>query len=282
MADQTQVSTCISISSSDATGAAGIQADLKTFSALGCYGASVITAVGSAVQGNRPVILDAHSVIEQLRFAVEYNGIDAIKLGMLHTPQIVETLAEELEPLSKYTHIVADPSFIGRGEQWLTERETAKHIRDDLLPLCTVATPNIAEAEWLLNASLPDSDAIEHAVKELLRLGPKAVLIKGGHRHGAYSDDLLAIAIQYPETHDAVTWFRSARVSIDRLTGAGCTLSSGITAGIAAGKGIVLATEEAKIYLTAALRAGSRWGNPGRSGPLHHFYAWWNHEPGSR
>ncbi|MFW6368343.1 MAG: bifunctional hydroxymethylpyrimidine kinase/phosphomethylpyrimidine kinase [Spirochaetota bacterium] len=280
MSLKTPVSSCISVSSSDATGAVGIQADLKTFSALGCYGTGVITAVGSTVHGNTPVILDTDSVIEQLRFAVEYNGVNAIKLGMLHTPHVVEALVEELEPLSKYAHIVADPSFIARGEQWLTERETAEHIRDDLLPLCTVATPNIAEAQWLLNTSLPDSEAIERAAKELLQLGPKAALIKGGHRHGAYSDDLLAI--QYPETQRTVTWFRSARVSIDRGAGAGCTLSSGITAGIAAGKGIALATEEAKIYLTAALRAGSRWGNAGKNGPLHHFYAWWNHDAGRR
>lgn len=277
---KSSVPICISVSSSDASGAAGIQADLKTFSALGCYGASVVTGIGTPSREDSSdglLTLDPDMVVQQFKFAIEFNGVHALKVGDLHTPEIVKELAREVEPLTPYASIVVDPSFISRDRRWTTGGSTAEHIRDYLLPFCTITTPNIAEAEWLLGKPLPDSNAIEQGARELLELGPKAVLIKGGQRHGAYSDDLLAIASN--GSPGSVTWFRSAKVSIDRATGSGCTLSSGIAAGLAAGKDIVLATEEAKIYLTAALRAGSRWNSAGGSGPLHHFYAWWNDQP---
>lgn len=219
--------------------------------------------------------LEPGTVTSQFRRAIRYFGCTAVKIGYLGTPETAEAIAAELSELPEGTPIIVDPSLINRHGHWVAKRDTAKLLRDTLLPGATIITPNVAEAELLTGRTLETATDMEDAGKHVMELGANAALITGGHRNGAYSDDLLAWRKQ-DGTGIQVTWLRAARVGIDRIEGAGCTLTSGIAAGIARGQMLPEATESAKIYLTAALRAGSRWHNEQGSGPLHHFYAWWN------
>ena len=272
------VSRCISISFADSSGVAGIYGDLKTFSALDCYGTGVVTAVGSA--GAAAVdrhSLDTGQVLSQLKSAIRYFGVDAVKVGHLGKEETAQAIAAEVVGLPQDIPVVIDPSLVDRDGRWKIERSTADILREQLLPRATVITPNMAEAQLLTGQAVDTSSDVEDAGKHLLDLGPSAVLITGGHRNGAYSDDLLTWRRE-DRSDVQVTWLRAARVGIDRIDGAGCTLTSGIAACLARKQLVPEATEEAKIYLTAALRAGSRWHTERGSGPLHHFYAWWNQQ----
>ncbi|MFP4642876.1 MAG: hydroxymethylpyrimidine/phosphomethylpyrimidine kinase [Spirochaetales bacterium] len=270
------VARCISISFADSTGVAGIYGDLKTFSALDCYGTGVVTAIGSAsARALDYHSLDTREVLSQLRSAIHYFGVDAVKVGYLANEETAAAITSEIVGLARDISVVIDPSLVDRDGRWKTERGTADILREQLFPHATVITPNIAEAQILTGETLETSTDVEDAGKHLLDLGPSAVLITGGHRNSAYSDDLLAWR-KDDGSEIQLTWLRAARVGIDRIDGAGCTLTSGIAACLARNQPVPEATEEAKIYLTAALRAGSRWHTEQGSGPLHHFYAWWN------
>ncbi len=272
-----RVPRCVAIGPSSSSGCFGIQADLKTFSALGVYGAAVITGVGPAGKPGQVQPLDSELVLSQLLSAIEYVGVaSAIKIGRLCSSETARLLAEEIEGQLSDIPLVLDPSLFCRSGTMIADEETTATVCERLLPMATVVTLNIAEAEHLVGRPLPDATSVENAGKELLEHGARSIVIEGGHRAGAFSDDVLVLP-PADTAQPSTLWLRSARISIDRLEGIGCTLSSGIAAGISRGHHIDVATEEAKIYLTAALRAGSRWQSTDRTGPLHHFYAWWNY-----
>ena len=278
MSTANPVPRCISISFADSTGVAGVYGDLKTFSALDSYGTAVITAIGipgmSGIDRSR---LETSIVVSQFQAAIRYFGATAVKTGYLGTAETAEAIAFEMAGLPAEVSVVVDPSLIDRHGNWVVERDTADVLREHLIRNATIITPNMAEAELLSGQKLETASDLEDAGKHLLELGPKAVLITGGHRNGAYSDDLLAW--KKPDgSGTQVTWLRAARIAIDRIDGAGCTLTSGIAACLARELPLPEATEEAKVYLTAALRAGSRWQSQQGTGPLHHFYAWWNQQ----
>lgn len=266
----------MAIGPSSSSGSYGIQADLKTLSALGVYGAAVVTGVGPAVKPDQIHSLDPDLVLSQLISAIEYlDGTDAIKIGRLCSSRTARLIADEIEGRLSGVPLVLHPSLFRRSGAMIADEETSSTVYNRLLPRATVVTLNIPEAEHLVGRSLPDATSAENAGKELLDRGAHSIVIKGGHRNGAFSDDVLVVPAAGAQP--SALWFRSARIATDRLDGTGCTLASGIAAGLARGQDVELATEEAKIYLTAAIRAGSRWRHSETTRPIHHFYAWWNY-----
>jgi len=261
----------LTIAGSDSGGGAGIQADLKTFAALGCYGMSVVTALTAqntvAVVGIHPVPPDF--IAAQLDAVMEDIGADAIKVGMLHSAEVIVTVAERLRRYPQVP-IVVDPVMVAKSGDRLLREDAVTALREVLLPLATVVTPNLPEAETLLGRRVRDRDAMNAAAIDLLRLGPRAVVVKGGHLAGGDSTDVLALA---GET--TVRWFQAPRATTSNTHGTGCTYSSAIAAGLARGAGIAEAVEQAKRYLTGAITAGATFKLGGGHGPVHHFHALW-------
>lgn len=261
----------LTIAGSDSGGGAGIQADLKTFAALGCYGMSVITALTAqntvAVAGIHPVPPDF--IAAQLDAVMEDIGADAIKVGMLHSAEVIVTVAERLRRYPQVP-VVVDPVMVAKSGDRLLREDAVTALRGVLLPLATVLTPNLPEAETLLGRRVRDRDAMNAAAIDLLQLGPRAVVVKGGHLAGGDSTDVLALA---GET--TVRWFQAPRATTSNTHGTGCTYSSAIAAGLARGAGIAEAVEQAKRYLTGAITAGATFKLGGGHGPVHHFHALW-------
>lgn len=255
----------------------GLPADVKTISAFGCYPLTVLTAIntGDFASLHGWTNIDASVVIEQLEDAVRPGTPDAVKIGFLSDAQTVEAVAERLSRFPNVP-IVVDPVLARFGDTELQPKysEALILVRDLLLPRATVLVPNVPSAEFLTGVSIVDGDNMERAAQVLLDMGPGAILLKGGKSRRAHSDDLLA----YREEGGPVTftWFHSGRVREYTRFGAGSTLSSAIAAGLARGKSVRDACEDAKIFLTAALRAGSQVGVGDVYGLVHHYYAWWN------
>lgn len=260
----------LTIAGSDSGGGAGIQADLKTFSALGVYGASAITALTAqntlGVQGihNVPpsfVAQQIHSVLLDL-------DVKAIKIGMLSTVAIIDAVAEAL---SAYRHIpiVLDPVMVAASGDPLLEANAVAALRERLLPLAAVATPNLPEAAMLCDAPQATSEAEMAAqARHLLGSRASAILVKGGHGDGDESTDLLV----------SPCWIKRysvPRIATRNVHGTGCTLSSAIAAGLAKGLPLFDAVGEAKSYVTAAIAAAAKLKVGKGQGPAHHFHAWW-------
>jgi len=263
----------LTIAGSDSGGGAGIQADLKTFSALGAYGASVITAL--TAQNTREVraILDIPPsfIADQLNTLFDDLQIDAIKIGMLSQPETIATIADILRERA-LTNIVLDPVMVAKSGDKLLADEAVDALRSELLPLARLVTPNLPEAAVILGVSEADSvQAMREQAGALLRLGPQAVLIKGGHLHDSGSDisgDLLLNAV-------TEHWLPARRIVTNNTHGTGCTLSSAIAAGLARGLEIEAAVEQAKVYVTEAIAAADRLQVGSGHGPTHHFHRWW-------
>ncbi|MDD2868354.1 bifunctional hydroxymethylpyrimidine kinase/phosphomethylpyrimidine kinase [Neomegalonema sp.] len=262
----------LTIAGSDSGGGAGIQADLKTFSALGVYGASVIVAV--TAQNTRAVAavetLSPAMIRAQIAAVLEDLEVGAVKIGMLGTPEAVRAVAESLRGCG--LPIVLDPVMVAKSGDSLLTEEAVAALREELLPLATLLTPNLPEAARLLGVEEARSLEEREAQGEALRaLGPRWALMKGGHASGELCADLL----MGPERRV----FSAPRIETRNTHGTGCTLSSAIAAGLAQGLVMTEAVERAHGWLHQAIRAadGLRVGK-GR-GPVHHFHALWRAEP---
>lgn len=265
-----QYKRALSIAGFDGSGGAGIQADLKTFSALGCYGMTVLTAL--PVQNTRGVKsiyeLSIECIEEQMHSIFEDIGVDVVKIGMLHRPEIIEVVARGLKGYLPLT-IVVDPVMVAKSGQRLLIEEAIAVFKELILPMTTVLTPNILEAEDLLKTRIVEGLDMEKAAKELSAMGPRAVVVKGGHKAGEWSEDCLWF-------DDLITWLKSERVKTDNTHGTGCTFSAAIAAILAQGKSISEAVEGAKNYVFQALKSGASYQLGHGKGPVNHFYKIWN------
>jgi hydroxymethylpyrimidine/phosphomethylpyrimidine kinase len=262
--------TALTIAGSDSGGGAGIQADLKSFSALGVYGASVITAVTAQ---NTQKVTAVHGIpyeiiAAQIEAVLVDIRIDALKIGMLATSGIIQTVAEGLKDQS--APVVLDPVMIAKSGDALLQEEAISALRSYLLPMATLLTPNLPEAAVLLDTSAATTpDELEDQGRALLAMGPQTVLMKGGHADGPNCVDILVL-------RDApAIRFTAPRIETTNTHGTGCTLSSSITAGLAKGLTIPEATREAHSYLQGAITAADRLGIGSGHGPVHHFYQNW-------
>ncbi len=263
-----QYCTTLTIAGSDCSGGAGIQADLKTFSALGCYGLSVITALTAqntqGVQAIHPVPADFLKA--QLDSVFQDIPVDALKIGMLHNVEAVETVAKRLRHYQA-TQVILDPVMISKNGSPLLQNVAIVALQKKLFPLTMLITPNIQEAETLLQVSIQNKKDIEHAAQQLCEQGPAATLVKGGH----FTDTLESNDCLYVKATDQLHWFTAPRINTRNTHGTGCTLSAAITAYLAKKHDLVPAISLAKKYLQQALIQGSEHTLGQGQGPVHHF-----------
>ncbi|MCH4564650.1 bifunctional hydroxymethylpyrimidine kinase/phosphomethylpyrimidine kinase [Halomonas sp. EGI 63088] len=260
----------LTIAGSDPSGGAGIQADLKTFSALGAYGTSVITALTAqntrGVTGVHPVPADF--IAAQLETLLADIDIAAVKIGMVASREVAETLRTLLER-RRPRWIVLDPVMVAKSGDTLVDDAGIRAVREVLVPLADLITPNLPEAAVLLGCAEPrDREAMAALTPGLRALGAGAVLLKGGHLAGDACPDLLI-------TPESRHWLEGARIATDNLHGTGCTLSSAITARLAQGDDLAGAVTTAKAWLATALAESRRLAVGRGHGPVHHFHAWW-------
>jgi len=238
----------LTIAGSDSGGGAGIQADLKTFSALGVYGMTAITAV--TVQNTKGVSsfeeLSPHTVAEQIRSVAGDIGVDAAKTGMLASAAIVEAVAEAIEE-TRLPHLVVDPVFVSKHGHPLLADDAVGALRRLILPLATLVTPNLPEAAGLAGFDVQDTDDMRRAAGAILELGPHAVLVKGGHLEGDRATDLFVEG-------GVEEWIDAARIDTPHTHGTGCTLSAAITAHLARGASLLDAVRAGKEFVTEAIR----------------------------
>lgn len=259
----------LSIAGSDPSGGAGIQADLKAFSAMGVYGMTAIVAVVDentvSVTGVHPVPVDF--VCGQIRSCLDDIGADAVKIGMLHSSELICAVTDTLKEYA-LDHIVLDPVMVATSGDALLQADAVKTLRDVLLPHATLITPNIPEAEILLGEKIC-RDCMEDAARRLGALGP-SVLLKGGHL-----DDDTVLDILYNPHTDTVTRYVHPKVDTPNTHGTGCTLSSAITAALARGMKLEEAVGAGIEYVHQAIVAGAEYAIGGGHGPVHHFHRWW-------
>jgi hydroxymethylpyrimidine/phosphomethylpyrimidine kinase len=259
----------VTIAGSDSSGGAGIEADLKTFSALGVYGAAVITAL--TAQNTNGVFgihdVPAEFVAKQIDAVFTDLDIGAVKIGMLATAATIDTVAAALER-HRPRHVVLDPVMAASSGERLLRPDAIARLRE-LMSRVHVVTPNLPEAAALLDmAPAQDEAGMRGQAQRLLAFGVGAVLIKGGHGSGPESVDLLV-------EPDKTLRLAALRVATKNTHGTGCTLSSAIAAGLAKGHSLEQAASEAKRYVGAAIAAADRLKVGSGRGPLHHFHAWW-------
>ncbi len=258
----------LSIAGSDSGGGAGIQADLKTFAALGCYGMTAITALTAqntcgvrAIHGVPPQMLR-----DQIDAVMEDIGVHAVKIGMLHALEIVSTVAEAIDRHSM-KNIVFDPVMVATSGAVLIDQAAMEVLVRELFPRAAVITPNLDEAALLVGRPLNSAEDMEQAALSLLAQGAHAVLLKGGHLPGETVIDLLV-------THTGEKiWMKAPRIHSPNTHGTGCTLSSAMAAHLALGASLVEAVQSARAYVRDALQAGSQVRTGKGSGPLNHGHA---------
>jgi hydroxymethylpyrimidine/phosphomethylpyrimidine kinase len=260
----------VTIAGSDSGGGAGIQADLKTFSALGVYGASVVTALTAQNTRGVSAIHDVPPEFIAAQMDAVFSDLDvrAVKIGMLSQAAIIKTVAQRLAHW-KSPNIVLDPVMVATSGDRLLNQDAIEVLKRVLIPRALVITPNLPEAAALLDEAMARNDnEMRGQGERLLALGARAVLIKGGHGEGAESVDLLIEA-------KSVTRLVAGRVATRNTHGTGCTLSSAVAAGLAKGLDLATAVREAKAFVSAAILASQRLSVGGGHGPVHHFHAWW-------
>lgn len=257
----------LTIAGSDSGGGAGIQADLKTFAALGVYGSSVITAITAQ---NTVGVTAVHEVpteviAAQLDAVLTDIGADAAKTGMLSSAAIIETVAAGVERHG-LRNLVVDPVMVAKSGDRLLQESAVNALRERLLPLALIVTPNIPEAEVLAAMTIRTVDDRQEAARRIAAYGPRYVVVKGGHAEGEPIDYLFDGAEMLPIS-------AGPRILTEHTHGTGCTFAAAITAGLAQGLTVPAAVQGAKVYLTAALLAAYRVG-AGHS-PVNHFHRWW-------
>jgi hydroxymethylpyrimidine/phosphomethylpyrimidine kinase len=258
----------LTIAGSDSGGGAGIQADLKTFAALGCYGMSAITALTAqntvGVQGIHAV--PAEFLKAQIQSVVDDIGVDAIKIGMLHAPGIVEVVAWAIDHY-QLSHVVLDPVMVATSGDRLIASETVQVLVRELFPRVSVITPNLDEAALLLGREIPNAEALDTAANDLLAMGAKAVLLKGGHLVG---DEVVDVLVQAKGPSQRLA---SKRIASRNVHGTGCTLSSAIAAHLALGHGLSDAVSLARTFILGAIAHGADITTGHGHGPLNHGFA---------
>jgi hydroxymethylpyrimidine/phosphomethylpyrimidine kinase len=256
----------LTIAGSDSGAGAGIQADLKTFAALGVYGTSAITAITAqnTVGVTQVLTLSPKLVAAQIDAVIDDIGAHALKTGMLATRAIVEVVAKKVRQ-HRLKNLVVDPVMVATSGDLLIRKNAVAALRSRLLPLATVVTPNLPEAEQLTHMRLRTWEEIEAAAKQIVALGAKTVIIKGGHRKGPAVD----LFFDGKKFHI----LDAPRIRTRNTHGTGCTLSAAIAAYLAKGEDIESAVRAAKKYITAAIRAGFTIG--AGHGPVHHFHRFW-------
>jgi hydroxymethylpyrimidine/phosphomethylpyrimidine kinase len=262
--------TALTIAGSDSGGGAGIQADLKTFSALGVYGMSVITALTAqntkAVTGIYPI--DPGFIAEQIDAVFDDIPVHAVKLGMLGGPAVIRRVAERLRHW-RPRWIVLDPVMVAKSGDKLLPDDAVAALEEELLPLASIITPNLPEAAVLLGeAPVTERRQMPAVAARLQGLGVANVLLKGGHLADGDSADLLMHGGE-------LIWQRGRRVATENTHGTGCTLSAAITAGLATGLPLPDAVGRAKSYITGAIEAADRLAIGHGHGPVHHFFQTW-------
>ena len=261
----------LTIAGSDSGGGAGIQADLKTFSALGCYGLSVITALTAqntvGVTGIHPV--PPEFVQSQMEAVFSDIGVDAVKIGMLFSEELIQAITGKLKEHNVHP-IVLDPVIVAQSGDKLLQDEAIAAIREYLIPLADILTPNLVEASVLLDRRLDSPDDIVSGAKSIAQWGCRAVLIKGGHSDSQDCNDIL-----YLSENDRVITLTDKRINTRNNHGTGCTLSSAIAAHLAKGANMEAAVKKAKEYITAAIQSGAKYRIGEGHGPVHHFYHFW-------
>ncbi len=258
----------LTIAGSDSGGGAGIQADLKTIGANGCYGMSVITALTAqntvGVSGIHSV--PAQFVQQQMEAVLGDIGTDAVKIGMLFSPVLIKTVAAQLKKFD-VTNIVLDPVMIAQSGDKLLQDEAVDALKIHLIPMASLITPNVPEASVLLGREITSMDMVCEAAKELCSLGCANVLIKGGHLDGEDSDDCL-----YLGEREEMIFLFAKRIATNNNHSTSCTLSSAIASNLAKGDSIITAVRKAKQYITGAIAAGAGYTIGKGHGPVHHFY----------
>ena len=258
----------LSIAGSDSSGGAGIQADLKTFAALGCYGMTAITALTAQ---NTLGVRAIHSVppemlAHQIDAVLEDIGADAVKIGMLHSPDIVQAVAAAIDRHA-LVQVVLDPVMVATSGAVLIASPAIAALERELFARVMLITPNLDEAALLTGRPLVTEREMESAAHELLARGANAVLLKGGHLPGDVVSDLFITRGGQPH------WMRATRIATANTHGTGCTLSSAIAAHLALGLSLLEAIVAARIFVRAALEAGAAVHTGAGSGPLNHGHA---------
>ncbi len=261
----------LTIAGSDSGGGAGIQADLKTFSAIGCYGMSVITALTAQ---NTIGVTSIHAVpgvfVQQQMEAVFSDiGTDAVKIGMLFSVELIEAVAVQLKKHG-IGNIVLDPVMIAQSGDKLLQDDAVEAIKTHLMPMADVVTPNLPEAAVLLDRKIRNAEDLIAAARDLAQFGGKSILIKGGHLENQQSTDWL-----YLVGEDRLVVLKGDFIRTRNNHGTGCTLSSAIAAHLAKGLKIEAAVRAAKVYIGEAIRAGAGYKLGAGHGPVHHFFNLW-------
>lgn len=262
-----EIKKVLTIAGSDCSGGAGIQADLKTIGAFGCYGASVITSV--VAENTSRVIsvcnISADEVAKQIDAVFEDIEISAVKLGMLPSEEIITAVAEKLKQYGA-SHIVCDPVLVATSGDALSQNSVIPAYIKHLFPIAEVITPNIPEAEAFTGITIHSFEDIEAAAERLVQMGASGVLLKGGHTGGEKSEDYL---LENGTPH-IIT---GERIQSQNTHGTGCTLSSAVASGLAKGSTLLEAVENAKRYITLAIKNSYTVGK-GHS-PVNHYYELW-------
>ena len=258
----------LTIAGSDSGGGAGIQADLKTFAALGCYGMTAITALTAqntkGVQGIHGI--PAEFLKAQIQSVMDDIGVDAIKIGMLHAPEIVDVVAWAIDHY-QLKNVVLDPVMVATSGDRLIASETVQVLVRELFPRATLITPNLDEAVLLLGRDISDASVLESAGRDLLAMGARAVLLKGGHLPG---DDVMDLLVQPNTPSERLS---SRRIHSNNVHGTGCTLSSAIAAYLALGMGLSEAVHCARQFIVQAIAHGADINTGQGHGPLNHGFA---------
>ena len=256
----------LTIAGSDSGAGAGIQADLKTFAALGVYGTSVITAI--TAQNTRGLTrifdLDADLVAAQIDAVMQDIGADAVKTGMLSNSAIIEIVAEKIREY-RLANLVVDPVMVAKSGDLLLRAEAIDALKSRLIPLAAVVTPNLPEAEQLTGIHGARMEDLKESARRIIAMGARGVVIKGGHRKGP-ATDLFYDGKKFRS-------FSAPRIPTKNTHGTGCTFSAAIAANLAIGERLEQAIAHTKIYMTRAIRKSFAIG-AGHS-PVHHFYDFW-------
>ena len=257
----------MTIAGSDSGGGAGVQADLKTFAALGVYGASTLTAITAQ---NTVGVTAVHEIPTdviraQIDAVLTDIGADAVKTGMLSSSAIIECVSDALEHWG-VTALVVDPVMVAKSGDSLLQEEAVGALRSRLLPLASVVTPNIPEAEVLTGMNISSDADVRNAARAIVGMGVKAVVVKGGHREGPATD----LFFDGSEFHE----FTTPRINTQNTHGTGCTFASAVAAGLAKGLPVVDAVGAAKEYVTEAIRHSFPIGQG--HGPLSHLWQLWD------
>lgn len=260
----------LTIAGSDSSGGAGIQADIKTMSANGVFAMSILTAItAQSTQGVFDIEDISPSMIKkQINVIFDDIEVNVIKIGMVSKIESIKAIAEALKEIRSLPPIILDPVMVSKNGFSLLSKNAKETLVKDLFPLATLVTPNILEAEEIINRKISTVEDMKRATKEILNLGPKAVLIKGGHLKGD-AIDVLYDGVEY-------TIFKGNRLSNNNTHGTGCTLSSAIASNIAKGYSLKKSVKYAKEYVTEAIKYGFSLGKG--IGPTHHFYKFYNNE----